>query len=163
MTIPGLREWVSLAVPRTGRTVRLTPESRALPSETADAVVLDRVLPLVERPEELFDEVRRILRPAGSLVVVVPSPGRSPAELRDGVRRRDLLAGWPCRTAVEHPAWLLAAADFALLGDTRAVFRVPDPDPADLVAVAAWPTTGIRPRRSARPLPVGFRRLVARR
>jgi len=161
-TIPGLREWVAVAVPTTGRTVWVTPQSPVLPRKEADSVVLDRVLPLLERPDDLLAEVRGVLRPAGSLVVVVPSPGRSPVELRHGVRRRDLLAGWPCRAAVEHPSWLLAAADFAVLGDTRAVFRVPDPAGADLVAEAAWPTADLRPRRPG-VLPVGFRRLVARR
>uniref|UniRef100_UPI001C69336E hypothetical protein n=1 Tax=Pseudonocardia pini TaxID=2758030 RepID=UPI001C69336E len=122
------------------------------------------VLPRIARPDPLFAEVRRVLRPAGSVVVVVPSPGRTPAELRRGARRADLLAGWPCRTAVEHPGWMLAAADFAVLGDSRAVFAVVDPDPANLVAEAAWPSTEVRtPRRPGRALPVGFRRLVGRR
>jgi SAM-dependent methyltransferase len=161
--IPGLREWVAAAVPTSGRTAWISPASPALPLAEVDTVVLDRVLPLHDHPDDVFAAVRQALRPAGSLVVVVPAPGRTPAELRDGIRRRDLLAGWACRPAVEHPGWLLAAADFAVLGDTRAVFRVADPDPDALVAEAAWPRADLRPRRPARAMPVGFRRLVARR
>lgn len=161
--IPGLRAWVAAAVPTSGRVAWVSPDAPALPTREVDTVVLDRTLPLHERPDDVFTQLRTVLRPAGSVVVVVAAPGRSPAELRDGVRRSALLSGWPCGAAVAHPGWLLAAADFAVLGDTRAVFRVPDADPATLVAEAAWPRADLRPRRPGRALPVGFRRLVARR
>jgi SAM-dependent methyltransferase len=176
--IPGLQEWVRLAVPAQGRVLWITPDSggtvrcgpaRAAPEalpvadRSVDGVVLDRVLPRAARTDRVFAEVRRVLRPAGSLVVVVPAPGRSWRELRRGARRTDLLDGWACRAAVEHPGWLLAAADFALLGDTRALFPVPEPRPADLVAETAWPHADVRVPRPGGPLPVGFRRLVARR
>jgi SAM-dependent methyltransferase len=163
VTIPGYDEWVAAAVPRQARVVRLGPADTALPREQAgtdrtgtdrtgtdrtgtdrpDTVVLDRVLPRLDRPDALLAEVRDILRPAGSLVVVVAAPSRLPW------RRGE----WACRTAVDHPGWLLAAADFALLGDDRAVFDAPAELPEDLREA------GVEPRRRR----LAFRRLVARR
>ncbi|MCE3556465.1 methyltransferase domain-containing protein [Pseudonocardia sp. RS11V-5] len=186
--IPGLAEWVGAAVPTAGRTVSITPCSpamvqvagaraspKALPldDDAADCVVLDRVLPALDRPDALLAEVRRVLRPAGSLVVVVPAPGRSLRELRRGVRRALLGRGWPCSAAVDHPGWLLTAADFAVLGDVRAVFDAPA-ELAPLVASGVWPEPEASRREaverrvawlaaSGQAVPVGFRRLVGRR
>lgn len=186
--IPGLTEWVGAALPTTGRTesirphdpravkvagARASPGALPLGDAAADCVVLDRVLPALDRPDALLAEVRRVLRPAGSVVVVVPAPGRSLGELRRGVRRGLLGGGWVCPAAVDHPGWLLAAADFAVLGDVRAVFSAPA-DLAPLVAAGAWPEPdGARrqavERRVARlaasagTVSVGFRRLIGRR
>ncbi|WP_433506767.1 methyltransferase domain-containing protein [Pseudonocardia halophobica] len=166
--VPGLTEWVGAALPTTGRTVSITShdpgavtvaDARASPGAlplgdaAADCVVLDRVLPALDRPDALLAEVRRVLRPAGSVVVVVPAPGRSLGELRRGVRRGLLGAGWVCPTAVDHPGWLLAAADFAVLGDVRAVFRAP----AELAPLVAAAHGRNRTGRAGRPWSVASR------
>jgi SAM-dependent methyltransferase len=186
--IPGLTEWVGAALPASGRRVSITgcssgtvslagtrasPEALPLEDATVDCMVLDRVLPTLDRPDALLAEVRRVLRPAGSVVVVVPAPGRTLGELRRGVRRGLLGGGWVCPTAVDHPGWLLAAADFAVLGDVRAMFDAPAAL-APLVAAGAWPEPDgsrreaverrvARLAASAGTVPVGFRRLVGRR
>ena len=89
---------------------------------------------------------------------------------------------WPNRSALDRAGWLLAAADFAVLGDDRVGYSLPLPD-ADAARdlVEALPRAGIWPpdlpdavrarafaglTRVAGPgrvLPVPLRRLVARR
>ncbi|MCE0768234.1 methyltransferase domain-containing protein [Pseudonocardia kujensis] len=186
--IPGLAAWVGAAVPTTEHTVSITPctpatvtvtgaraspEALPLEDDVADCVVLDRVLPALERPDALLAEVRRVLRPAGSMVAVVPAPGRSLGALRRGVRRGLLGKGWACPAAVDHPGWLLAAADFAVLGDVRATFEAPA-EVESLVSCGAWPEPDASRREAVerrvarlaaagRTVPVGFRRLVGRR
>jgi hypothetical protein len=149
-----------------------------------DGVVLLLALPGLADMNGMFAEIRRVLRPTGTLVAVVPAatPG-SLAELRLSpllapVHRR----GWVNRSALDNAAWLLAAADFALLSNDRASFTLPLPDAAAAHALAAdlpraglWPPalpTDVRDRVTAglarragpgRALPVPLRRLVARR
>jgi len=115
---------------------------------------------------------------------LVPSMSlRSVAELRLGPLLRPVHRGrWPNRSALDHAGWLLAAADFAVLGDDRVPFAVPLPDAetvtrvvADLPAAGIWPpnlpqdvlddvTAGLtRWAGPGRALPLPLRRLVARR
>ncbi|GAA1859602.1 hypothetical protein GCM10009836_44780 [Pseudonocardia ailaonensis] len=172
--MPGLRGWITAAVPREARVVEVGPAGGglvrcaggigppgSLPVATSDAdvVVVAFALPCLERPQELLAEVRRVLRPAGSMVVVGPAPGRSPAELRRAPPRRTLRDGWACPTAVDHPGWMVAAADFAVLGDDRRVFEIPEA-PADALAGAGLCPPGAE---VAGGFPMGVRRLVARR
>lgn len=179
--------WIGVdPAPRTGRHAVVAGSPTALPirDSAVDGVVLLLTLPRMAELDAVFAELRRVLRPAGTLVVVVPSASpRSIAELRMApllgpVHR----SGWTNRSALDQAGWLLAAADFAVLGDDRAAFALPLPDAAaahalvtDLPRAGWWPPhlpTAVRERvreglaRRAGPgrvLPVPLRRLVARR
>jgi len=125
-----------------------------------------------------------VLRPAGTLVALVPSASmRSPADLR----LRRVLApvrrgAWPNRSALDHLSWILMSADFAVMADERVRFHLPLPDPAaahrlvaDLPAAGVWPPGLDADDRAAlfdgladlagpdRVLPVPMRRVIARR
>jgi SAM-dependent methyltransferase len=164
--------------------VRAAPTALPLSGNAVDGVVLALALPVLPALDAVFAELRRVLRPRGTLVVVVPSgtPG-SPAELRlaplmSAVHRR----GWTNRSALDSTPWLLAAADFAVLSNDRVTFTLPVPDATaahalatDLPRARLWPPAlpaAVRERAAAalarragpgRVLPVPLRRLVARR
>jgi SAM-dependent methyltransferase len=165
---------------------RVAGTASALPvhDNAVDGAVLLLALPRLSDLNGVFAELRRVLRPGGTLVVVVPAASpRSLAELR----LAPLLAaahrsGWTNRSALDSAGWLLAAADFAVLGDDRAAFTLPlsDADAArtlvtDLSSAGWWPPglpAAVRERVAAglarragpgRTLPVPLRRLVARR
>lgn len=137
-------------------------------------------LHLVEDTSATFAELRRVLRPAATLVVVVPSPTvRSAAELRVGRLIRAVRRGpWPQPGVFDGMGWLLTSADFAVIGDDRARFaltRSDDEAPDAVVdllgAAGVWPPAlpqAVRDGAQApvlreAPLPVALRRLVARR
>lgn len=169
------------------RTVDLSvSEPTTLPGATnsVDAVCLVLVLARLRSVDAMFAEVRRVLRPGGTLVTIVPSVTvRSLAELQLARLLRPVRRGpWPNRSGLDAAGWLLAAADFAVMGDDRVPFAVPLPDAATaLDTVAELPATGLWPpelstdvrtaiadelaRRAGpgRVLPVPMRRLVARR
>jgi SAM-dependent methyltransferase len=171
---------------RAGRHPLLAGVPTALPlrDNAVDGAVLLLALPRLPNLDGVFAELRRVLRPSGTLVVVVPAASpRSVAELR----LAPLLApvhrsGWTNRSALDSAGWLLAAADFAVLGDDRGSFTLPVPDAAaahalvsDLPRAGWWPPrlpAAVRERVGAglarragpgRVLPVPLRRLVARR
>lgn len=156
----------------------------ALPARSIDAVCLTLVLPLLVNVDAAFAEIRRVLRPAGTVVALVPSVViRSPPELRlIRLLRAGRRGGWPNRSGLDHAFWLFAAADFAVLADDRVAFSVPVPDAGaagqlvdDLHTAGIWsPTADGATRRAltaalaerAGPnlaLPVPLRRVVARR
>lgn len=157
-----------------GLVVRCRPGELPLASRSVPALVVAPVLPGLPDLDGVFAELRRVLRPHGLLTIVVPDgpPLGLPARrLRNRVR-----ACWAHRSVVDHPGWLLAAADFAVLGDDRAVFH--DPGSADDVAahVDGMSVAGVLPQdlpaqlraeligqRAVRSGRVGLRRLVARR
>jgi SAM-dependent methyltransferase len=164
--------------------LRAAPWSLPLRAGAVDGVALVLVLPGLPDLDALFAEIRRVLRPGGTLVVVVPSAvTRSATELRLArllfpVHR----SGWLHRSALDQAGWLLAAADFAVLSDDRVPFALPLPDPdaahalvADLPRAGVWPPDlpeAVRVRVAAglarragpgRTLPIPLRRLVARR
>lgn len=150
---------------------------------SADAVVLVLALHRCAEPAGLLADVRRVLRPGGTLVVVTPSVARrTPTDLRWSRVLRPVRSGpWRHRSALDRAGWLLAAADFAVLTDERRTFTLPLPDAAAartavdaLPAAAVWPefepalrtrlATALAQRAgSGRHLPVPLRRLVARR
>lgn len=150
---------------------------------SADAVLLQLVLHRCDDVEAVFAATRSVLRPGGTLVIVTPSAVlRTFADLHWRSVLRPIRRGpWRHRSALDAVGWLLAAADFAVLGDDRAPYALPVPDAAaarraaDLLPDAGlWPDLDAAVRtaladelaRRAGPdvcLPVPLRRLVARR
>jgi SAM-dependent methyltransferase len=165
---------------------RLRAEPAALPVRTngVDGVAMVLTLPRLTALDSVFAELRRVLRPAGTLVVLVPSASiRTVAELRHArVLTAVHRSGWTNRSALDRAGWLLQAADFAVLADDRVAFTLPLPDAAAAVdLVEALPRCGLWPSTLPREvlttvahqlatragpgqvLPVPMRRLVARR
>jgi SAM-dependent methyltransferase len=175
--------WIGVdPAPRAHGEAVVAGHANALPlrDNAVDGAIMMLALPRLHDLDGVFAELRRVLRPSGTLVVVVPSASpRSLVELRTaGVHR----TGWTNRSALDRAGWLLAAADFAVLGDDRAAFTLPLPDAAaasalvtDLPRAGWWPpdlSADVRERVAAqlarragpgRVLPVPLRRLVARR
>lgn len=155
--------------------------ANALPlsDKSVGTLVVPLLLPVLEDIDGLFAELRRVLRPHGLVTMLVPGPpsfGWRGRGLRAEVRRH-----WRNRSAIDHPDWLAAAADFAVLGDDRLVFTMTGdtgPHPHGAV-VDRLCTAGLHPpelptdvrgrvaahhaARAGRPMRVGLRRLVARR
>lgn len=143
-------------------------------------------LPSVGPLNDLFSELRRVLRPTGTLIALVPSRSAGPLGTTAAGRAVNrALRGHPGfrhEAARDQLAWLFAAADFALMTDQRRTFWLPVADPPDAVATVAglvpagvWPPD-LEPERlrraeallvgHARPgrrLPVPLRMLVGRR
>ncbi|MGI5128834.1 methyltransferase domain-containing protein [Pseudonocardia sp. CA-107938] len=147
----------------------------ALPvwTNALDGICLTAVLAAAPDVDGVFAEVRRVLRPAGTLVVVTPSAAvRAPGQLPLRAVHRH---GWPHRSALDDVGWLLAAADFAVLADDRVAFEVDVPEQdaaalaAELSAAGVWPpavpdaVVARLAARGGRRWPVPLRRLVARR
>jgi len=171
----------TLAAP--GAQVRADPCDLPVRSGSVDAVALLLALPSLPRLDPVFAELRRVLRPGGTLLVGVPSAaGGSWGERSASRLLRPVHRAWPHRSALDHTGWLLAAADFSVMGDDRVAFALPIPDAAAALALAErlpaarlWPPdlpedvrAGVAARlaRRAGPdrvLPVPIRRLVARR
>lgn len=182
---PGRWVGVDSPLPPCGRIPRLAGEATALPLRTSsvDGVALLLALPSLRDVDGMFAELRRVLRPGGTLVVVVPSAvPRSLAELRLAPLLSPVHRAWQHRSALDRASWLLSAADFALLGDDRVSFALPVPDAAAarelvdaLPRAGLWPpdlpadvrervATGLARRAGRdRVLPLPLRRLVARR
>lgn len=162
------------------------PGRLPLRTNGAAAARLDMCLPLVAPLDDLFAELRRVLRPTGTLAALIPAlPGWSPAELRAWwPLRRALRGGTSLRheSARDNLGWLLAGADFAVLVDHRRTFELPVPDgEAAARAVDALTTSGVwspdldarrladarltlaRYAAPGRTLPVPLRLVVARR
>lgn len=172
--------WLGIdAKPGHRATVRASPLALPLRTNAVDGACLLLSLPRIGDVDAMFAELRRVLRPGGTLVVLVPSA--APRTLPE-LRARSLLsavhrAGWTNHSALDHAGWLLTAADFAVLSDDRAAFTLPLPDAvaADALAsalpqVGMWPATTpdtrarlLRLAGPGRVLPVPMRRLVARR
>lgn len=168
---------------RGGRLLRAAPDALPLRENSVDGALVMLALPRLPDLDGVFAELRRVLRPGGTLVLVVPSAvARSVAEIRLAPLLAPVHRAWRHRSALDKTGWLLNAADFAVLGDDRVPFSIPLPDAAaahDLVA--ALPRAGLWPpglpaevrsrvrdglaRRAGpgRMLPVPLRRLVARR
>ncbi len=163
--------------------IRATPTALPLRAGAADGIALLFALPRLPDIDEVFAELRRVLRPGGTLVLVVPSAqARSRTELRLAPLLAPVHRSWPHRSGLDRAGWLLAAADFAVLGDDRVSFALPIPDARtardlvdELPRAAIWPPdlpAPVRERVAAglarragpgRVLPLPLRRLVARR
>ncbi|MEJ3656004.1 class I SAM-dependent methyltransferase [Actinomycetes bacterium KLBMP 9759] len=173
--LPG--RWVGVDPAAGPHRPRIRGRATALPLRTSsvDGICLLLVLPRLGELDAVFAELRRVLRPAGTLVLLVPSAApRSLAEL--GLLRRVHRTGWTNRSALDRAGWLLTAEDFALLSDDRELFLYPpgpqyDPvaDTMALSAAGVWPPSPAADvpvhlaRRVGQPIPVPMRRIVARR
>jgi SAM-dependent methyltransferase len=179
-------QWLGLtATLRPGPMPRLRGSPDALPvrSGAFDGIALLLGLPRLPNVDGVFAELRRVLQPGGTLVLLVPSAlARSTRELRMASTLAGVHRQWRHRSALDQAGWLLAAADFAVLGDDRVSFSLPLPDREAaqrlveiLPRAGLWPPDlppGVRERAvttlcrlsgPGRILPVPLRRLVARR
>lgn len=147
----------------------------ALPvrSKTLDRVAVPLVLPLLHDLDGLFAEMRRVLAPHGLLSLLLPAPVSF--GWRGRALRRTVRDAWRHRAAVEHPEWLVASADFAVLADDRLTFTLdgagddPERDVAALCTAGVYPPglaaearTALAGHRAAART-VRLRRIVARR
>ncbi|MGH3614089.1 MAG: class I SAM-dependent methyltransferase [Pseudonocardia sp.] len=183
---PGHWVGVDHAGTSAGRRPRVRGASTALPIRTnaVDAICLLLTLPHLAGLDDVFAEIRRVLRPGGTLVTVVPSVSmRSVQDWRLARLLRPVRRGaWRNRSGLDGAGWLLAAADFAVIGDDRVPFALPIPDAetaagvvVDLTTAGIWPPglpATVRAhlaeelgRRAGpgRVLPIPLRRLTARR
>jgi SAM-dependent methyltransferase len=150
--------------------LRGAPTAIPLRDNAVDGVTVLLALPHLPDLDAVFAEIRRVLVPGGTLVLLVPSGSmRSVAEFRAARLLRPVRGGaWTNRSALDSAGWLLQAADFAVLGDDRVAFTLPLPDAAGLPRSGLWPP-GVPAAvlaavtASGRPLPIPMRRLVARR
>jgi SAM-dependent methyltransferase len=162
------------------------PEQLPVRTNAVAGVRATMCLPALEGLDELFAELRRVLRPTGTLVALVPSrPGGPLTTPRAWRPLNRALAGHPGfrhASAQDHLGWLFTAADFAVLTDQRRAFWVPVPDEisaarvvAGLVPAGIWPPD-VEPERLRRAesglaryaapdrrLPIPLRMLVGRR
>lgn len=169
-----------------GPLVRANPSRLPIATRSVAGLLLVLCLPRLYSFDALFAELRRVLQPGGTLVAMVPAkPSASLAEVRAWRLLSKTLGqgdGWPSRSARDHLGWVLAAADFAVLGDDRATFWLPLSDGESagafvdgLLAGPLWPA-GITPERASRAkqlllrrtgpgrrMPLPLRRMVARR
>ncbi|WP_245755314.1 methyltransferase domain-containing protein [Actinopolyspora alba] len=187
-TRPWLRErrWVGVdhsaeelaAAAGAGRGPLVRARADALPVATgaAGAVCAAMALPL----PVVLDEIRRVLRPGGALVALVPARiGLDPAGWFAWLRVLRA-AGvpaprWPNPRAREHLGGVLDRAGFEVLDSERRVFSFPLQSPEDAAVLleslydpARPPSRPTDPRvaaavaESVRALPMPLRRIVAR-
>lgn len=107
-------------------------------------------LPALGPLDSLFAELRRVLRPTGTLAALVPSrPRGSLAELRAWWPLNRALAGharFRNESARDKLSWLFTAADFAVLTDQRRTFWWPVPDTVSAEGVVTGlVTAGVLP------------------
>lgn len=169
------------AVRTKGGRAQVRAEVTAIPLQRGalDGAAVSLLLPRLPDVDGAFAELRRVLRPGATLVMLVPSMSpRTPAELRMAGLLGSVHRSWTNRSGLDRAGWLLAAADFAVLSDDRRSFTLPLPDAdaartlaAELPVAGFWPSqvADDLPKRLAaraargRVLPVPLRRLVARR
>lgn len=106
--------------------VRGLPTALPLADKSVRTLVVPLLLPVQEDIDGLFAELRRVLLPHGLLTMLVPT---NPSfGIRGRRLAREVRGYWRHRSAVDHPDWLVAAADFAVMGDDRVAFTL---DPGD--------------------------------
>jgi SAM-dependent methyltransferase len=166
--------------------VTAQPDELPIATNALGAGRLTLCLPIIAELDGLFGELRRVLRPAGTIAALVPSrPGRSLSELRAWLPLRRALgphARLRNDSARDHVGWLVTAADFAVLVEQRRLFWLALSDQADaqdtltaLMAVGVLPADiPAEPRQRAiaalagqagpgRGFPIPLRLLVGRR
>lgn len=144
--------------------IRAATTAFPLADNAVDGAVVMLALPGLPDLDATFAELRRVLAPGGTLVLVVPAAVRLPGRVH---------RGWRHRSALTHPGWLLVAADFAVLSDEKVGFTVAVPDReaahrlvSELPKAGLWPPDlppGLGDRLRIGTLPVPLRRIVARR
>ncbi|MFH9071373.1 class I SAM-dependent methyltransferase [Streptomyces alboflavus] len=169
---------------RRGRLPLIRASADALPlrSGTVGAVCASMCLPVLTPLPRVLDEIRRVLRPGGTLAVLVPSqsgltPSGALAWIRVMTALRAVHQPWPNPQARDQLAALLGELGFAVRADEHRVFtlRLDTPEATALLvdglylprltphraqaakrALAAWARPG---RRIELPL----RRVIAER
>jgi SAM-dependent methyltransferase len=124
------------------------PAALPLSDDTAEGIRVTMCLHSLEALDGLFAELRRVLRPAGTLAVLLPArPGWTLPEIR--AWRPLHRAVGPQRhprhtSARDHPSWLLAGADFAVLTDQQRLYWLPLPDePSAASALTGLTSAGL--------------------
>jgi len=169
-----------------GDTLLVRHDRIPLRTRTAGSVALTMCVPSLPELDGLFAELRRVLRPTGTVAALVPArPNRTIGEIRAWWPLHRALGGRPTfrhEAARDHLHWLITSADFAVLADERRTFRLPVPDAGSARAVAdglvrdgVWPpdVAGellgrarealVRYAGRGATLPIPLRLLVARR
>lgn len=191
-TRPWLREcrWVGVdgsaeelaaaAVAGRGPLVRARADALPVTTGAVGAVCAVMALPLLTPLPVVLDEIRRVLRPGGPLVALVPARlGLDPRGLFAWLRalRAAGVAAprWPNPRAREHLGGVLGRAGFEVLDSERRVFSFPLESPEDAALLlqslydpARPPSRPTDPHvaatvaESVRALPMPLRRVVAR-
>lgn len=149
-------EWLAGAVPPDppGPVTRIDPLSVPLPhdNKALGSALLEMWPPSADGLDGLFGELRRVLRPTGTLVALVPSRPRFSPDWWSVHRAAGGRPRFRNESASDRLGWLFTAADFAVLLDQRRVFRLPLADASgvvdDLVASGFWPPD-VAPERLA--------------
>ncbi|RZT84615.1 hypothetical protein EV383_1463 [Pseudonocardia sediminis] len=135
--------------------VRGLPTALPVADKSVGTLVVPLLLPVQEDIDGLFSELRRVLLPHGLLTMLVPThPSFGFRARRLG---REVRAHWRHRSAIDHPDWLAAAADFAVLGDDRLTFTLDTGEDAAETTVDRLCAAGLYPPA----LPIELRTRVA--
>ncbi|WP_187645528.1 class I SAM-dependent methyltransferase [Streptomyces sp. TRM49041] len=137
-----------------GPLVRASVDDLPLASDSAAAVCAAMCLPVVTPLPRVLAEVRRVLRPGGTLAALVPSAsGLSPAGLAAWARvmltLRVARQRWPNPQARDGAAEVLGTAGFRVRSDEHRVFTLtlPSPESAALLVDALY-LPSLTPRRA---------------
>lgn len=174
--LPGAGARVLVTVTGTAVQVEGAPESvvsgaaTQLPLRTrsTDRVLLPLNLHRLGRPDAVLAEARRVLAPHGLVSILVPVPPSF--GWRGRAERRSLRRAWRSPSCVEHPDWVAASADLAVLADDTLTFTLDGAGDLDaLCRAGVYPgdlparvLDALRRHRTASHT-VRLRRIVARR
>lgn len=112
-----------------GPLIRASADALPMASETIDAVCAAMCLPVLTPLPRVLDEIRRVLRPGGTLAALVPSQSGLSAAGKLGWTRvmtslRSVRQPWPNPQARDGLAPLLRRSGFLVRSDERCVFTL---------------------------------------
>ncbi|MBW0105846.1 hypothetical protein [Pseudonocardia sp. KRD291] len=156
--------------------VRGLSTAMPLAGKSVGTLVVPLLLPVQEDIDGLFAELRRVLLPHGLVTMLVPT---NPSfGMRSRRLAREVRGHWRHRSAIDHPDWLAAAADFAVLGDDRLAFTLDTGDDGPATTVDLLCASGLYPPSlpahvrarvaahlagTGAPVRIALRRIVTRR